>query len=171
MGSYYPIPSEQWSENYVSISLRVIDVETGSLIYSGAGQFNAGLPNPRQEIATYIINEIIGKWVTSPGRCGFNYAGENKDNKVIITIIEVLPHSPADIAGVRVGDKILKVKDKDVANLSSIEFYSLTWGYPGEVMPLEVERDGEIIKFNIKRISTEEILNIERQRQQQPNPE
>ena len=48
--TYIPIPGKEWMESFVSISLRVIDVETGQMVYSGSGQFNQGLTNPPQPI-------------------------------------------------------------------------------------------------------------------------
>jgi hypothetical protein len=49
-------------ESYVSISLRIIDIETGALIYSGSGQYNQGLTNPPQQLAEFILNSIVSGW-------------------------------------------------------------------------------------------------------------
>jgi len=60
--TYIPVPGKQWSESYVSLSLRVVDVETSQLIYSGVGQYDVGLTNPPQQLAEYILQEIIARW-------------------------------------------------------------------------------------------------------------
>ena len=60
--TYLPVQGKQWMESYVSISLRIIDIETGQLIYSGSGQYNQGLTNPPQQLAEYILQHIIAGW-------------------------------------------------------------------------------------------------------------
>lgn len=60
--TYFPMQGKQWSENSVSISLRIIDVETGQLIYSGSGQYEVGLRNPPQQMAEFILHDIIATW-------------------------------------------------------------------------------------------------------------
>jgi len=62
-----PIQGKQWMESYVSLSLRVLDVETGSLIYSGSGQYSQGLTNPPQQLAENILGGILSKWIISRG--------------------------------------------------------------------------------------------------------
>ena len=57
-----PIPGKQWTESYVSLSLRVVDVETSQLIYSGAGQYDLAVTNPPQQLAQDILQEIIARW-------------------------------------------------------------------------------------------------------------
>jgi Tfp pilus assembly protein PilF len=68
-----PIQGKQWEEAFVSISLRVIDVETSQLIYSGSGQY------------------IIAGWVRNPSQPQQTNGAQNnsptvpgtKDNSVI----------------------------------------------------------------------------------------
>jgi tetratricopeptide (TPR) repeat protein len=64
--SYIPIQGEQWNESYVSVSLRVIDVETSQLIYSGSGTYDRGLQTPPQQLAEYILKDIVVTWVRDP---------------------------------------------------------------------------------------------------------
>ena len=58
----FPIQGQQWAENWVSVSLRVIDVETGELVFSGSGQYERGVRNPPQQICNYILQSIVAKW-------------------------------------------------------------------------------------------------------------
>ena len=60
--TYIPVQGKQWVENFVSMSLRIIDVETGQLIYSGSGQYEVGLTNPPQQMAEFILRDIIATW-------------------------------------------------------------------------------------------------------------
>jgi tetratricopeptide (TPR) repeat protein len=66
--SYLPIQGQQWAEAHVSLSLRVIDVETSQLIYSGSGQYDRGLKNPPQQLAENILKDIIVRWVRDPNQ-------------------------------------------------------------------------------------------------------
>jgi len=61
-----PIQGQQWTESFASISLRVIDVETSQLIYSGSGQYDRGLRNPPQQLAEFILQSIILRWIKDP---------------------------------------------------------------------------------------------------------
>jgi len=55
-------PGEQWTESYVSISLRILDVETGQLLYSGSGQFDKGIKKPPQTLAAEITRDLAMGW-------------------------------------------------------------------------------------------------------------
>lgn len=66
--AYLPTEGKQWTESYVSISLRVIDVDTSQLIYSGSGQYDEGLSNPPQQLGEYILRDIIERWVGNPSQ-------------------------------------------------------------------------------------------------------
>lgn len=152
--TYIPIQGQQWMESYVSLSLRILDVETGTLVYSGSGQYNQGLTNPPQQLAEYILGEIIMKWIISPGMCGF--ATDPMDHTVVR---KVFSNSPAEKAGLKKEDKILKINNRNVSkNLSPFEWSSITWGKPGEKMILEVERNSENLKFEIIRDYREKIF-------------
>jgi tetratricopeptide (TPR) repeat protein len=72
-----PIQGKQWNESHVSMSLRVIDVETAQLIYSGSGQYDRGLTNPPQQLAAYILRDIIAGWVRDPSQSQRNKEVKN----------------------------------------------------------------------------------------------
>jgi len=50
-------------ENYAAVSLRIIDVETGALIYTGAAQFDSGSSSPPQQIAESLLEYIVVGWL------------------------------------------------------------------------------------------------------------
>jgi len=56
------IQGTQWTESYVSVSLRVLDVESGQLLYSGSGQYDQGIRKPPQMLAEEIIRGIVAGW-------------------------------------------------------------------------------------------------------------
>lgn len=79
--TYIPIQGKQWMESYVSISLRVIDVESGQLIFSGSGQYSQGLINPPQQLAEFILNDIVAKWRMPIKQ---SYTQEQSNNSTVV---------------------------------------------------------------------------------------
>ena len=63
-----PIQGKQWTESFASVSIRVIDIETSQLIYSGSGQYDSGLSNPPQQLVESILKDIIAGWTKEPDR-------------------------------------------------------------------------------------------------------
>jgi curli biogenesis system outer membrane secretion channel CsgG len=150
--TYIPIQGQQWNESYVSISLRIIDVETGQLIYSGSGQFETGLSNPPQQIAEAILFDIIDRWFAPPGFIGIIFEKEEEE----FIVKEIAPNSPASKAGLKVGDKIIKVNGNDILNKSLIEMKAIFYGYPGEKVIMEISRNEKFLKFEMIRIDKRE---------------
>ncbi len=68
----------------------------------------------------------------------------------IITVISPLKGSPAEAAGIRPGDKILKVDDKDVAKMPVDEAVTYIRGPEGTTVTLNVFRKGKTAPFDIK---------------------
>lgn len=70
---------------------------------------------------------------------------ENNENQVV----EVMDNSPAKKAGIKVGDKFLKIDGKDVKNLSLTDMTSLIKRNKGDKQVFVVLRDSEEITVNI----------------------
>ncbi len=67
------------------------------------------------------------------------------------TIAEVYENSNADKAGLQVGDKVIKVDDKDVTKLNSSELSKLVRGKSGTTVSITVLRNDLEKTFKIKR--------------------
>ncbi len=139
------LPGQQSIESYVSISLQIIDVETGRMIYSGSGRYERGVKSSPQKLAKNIINNIILKWLKSPGTSGFVY------NYKTLFVTKVYTDSPADKAGIKIGDKILKVNDIEMSKLSKLQQWTHTWGLPGEKVIFEIQRHAGILRKELIR--------------------
>lgn len=72
-----------------------------------------------------------------------------KDSKP--TVISVFPDTPAEKAGIRSGDRFLKVDDSYVEGLSVSEIASKVRGEPGTQVKLLLERNGELLEFTLTR--------------------
>ncbi len=141
MGTYIPIRGKQWTVSFVSLSLRFVDVETGQILFSGAGHFDKETSDPPQRAAGFIIGDIINKWLIGPGVAGYGY-----DEYLIIT--KIVSKSPAEDAGLKVGDRIVKVNNVDFNN-DKLKFFSLHWSYPGDEVKIEVVRNGKPVTLKL----------------------
>ncbi len=63
-----------------------------------------------------------------------------KDN--ILTVIAPLKDTPADVAGIKPGDKIIKINDTDTTNISVDQATDLIRGKEGTTLTLTIVRDG-----------------------------
>lgn len=74
-----------------------------------------------------------------------------RDEKIVV--IEPIEGSPAQRAGLKVGDIIRFIDDKDVSKYKSKTAIDMLLGQPGTKVKLSIEREGQanILNFNIKR--------------------
>jgi carboxyl-terminal processing protease len=72
-----------------------------------------------------------------------------KDNKV--TIREILKNSPAEKAGIKPGDKILKIEDVEVKDFEEIGITSLLNGLPNTKVKLKIERQNKELDIEVTR--------------------
>ncbi|MCS7164727.1 MAG: S41 family peptidase [Candidatus Calescibacterium sp.] len=68
-----------------------------------------------------------------------------------ITIVEVIEDSPAYHVGIKAGDKIIKVDEKDITNLSLDTVQSMIRGPENTTVKLTIKRENKIMEFNIVR--------------------
>ncbi|RKX68961.1 hypothetical protein DRP53_09570 [candidate division WOR-3 bacterium] len=75
------------------------------------------------------------------------------DHGVIVT--DIIGDSPADMGGLKIGDIITRVGDREIYELSDLR--PLVRRNPDEVLRFEVLREGEKMAFQIKIGSREEV--------------
>lgn len=71
------------------------------------------------------------------------------------SVIQVLDHSPAADAGIKVGDAVLAIDDKGTSGLEMNEFLGRMRGKPGSEVVLTVRshETGVVFNYKLKRIS------------------
>ncbi|MDH3558551.1 MAG: PDZ domain-containing protein [Deltaproteobacteria bacterium] len=137
---YRPIPGRTWNETFVSISLRILDVTTGLLIFSGSAQFDQPVTNPPQQAAQNLASSIISHWLAGPGIAGFNYNIGRTGNTKYPVVVAVIPKSPAEKSGLKTGDIIRTINGEQADNISLLKATYLMKGSPGEQLNLEIQR-------------------------------
>lgn len=93
--------------------------------------------------------------------------GYNKDKRLVV--IAPLSGTPAEKAGIKAGDLIVKIGDKETGNITLPEAVNLIRGEKGSTIDLEIYRDGEVKTqtFTLKR-DTIVVKSVELQEKSTP---
>jgi S1-C subfamily serine protease len=74
----------------------------------------------------------------------------NLDRAVGALLSDIVPGSPADLAGLKVDDVILKINDYPVMQYGDLINYLFTNTSPGDIVTFEVLRNGKIIEIEME---------------------
>ena len=115
-------------------------VEDQDLFYGALKGLVMGIDDPysvflKPDLAKKFLDDMSGSFEGVGMEVGM------KDGRV--TVIAPLPDTPAFRAGIRPGDKIFAVDDKDISGLSLDEAVNLIRGEKGTPVVLTIWRDGE----------------------------
>lgn len=99
-------------KSFVSLSFRLVDVETGAILFSGQGQFREPIPAVPQMTAGIISGAIFDRLaiqtgLRGSGRIGFQDDYIDRFGNKTIRVKAILPGSPAEKAGLQAGDVFL----------------------------------------------------------------
>ena len=137
---------EQSRSNKVSLSLRMIDVETGQLLFNGEGHLADFTTDDPEGSAHLIVHRILARFGSQTGLLGSGRIGVNWDlleeqGTRFYMVRELRSGLPAEKAGLKVGDRILACNgvsldaartDRDAKRLCRVE--------AGETLQLQVRR-------------------------------
>ncbi len=87
-------------------------------------------------------------------REGFGGVGIRLDAESDLIVIQsVLPGTPAEKAGIKAKDRLVRIAGKQVLGLDMKDVVNLTRGKVGTSVAIEIDRDGadKVLKFDIKR--------------------
>ncbi len=150
-----PVPTNKLTQLYQLIQQNFADdVDTKAMGDAGAEAMVNSLGNrwsyyiPAEEYAAHVEaakNEYVGVGIT---------IHEDEEHKEL-EIIDVVPGSSADQAGIQVKDILLEVEGKSCAELGRSGTAELVRGKEGTKVTLVVSRDGEKKEFTLKRMKVD----------------
>ena len=138
------------------------DVSGEDLLEAGINGMVSFLGDPYsvymdKEESQEFMEQVNGKYIG----IGMEIIQKDKDN---IEVYDAFEDGPAYKAGIRNGDKLIKVGNKSVAELSTSQVADLVKGKEGTTVEITVSRDNEEKTYKIKRQSvdiisvTEEVI-------------
>lgn len=139
---------QQERTSSVSLSLRIIDGETGQLLFGGQGHLTDPASDNPEYAARVIVNRILTLFGVQTGLLGSGYLGvlwrlQDEAGGRYYHVRAVRPGSPADKAGLQVGDRVTACNglllsqaqtEREASKLCRVE--------AGQVLRLDVIRDG-----------------------------
>jgi hypothetical protein len=146
---------EQGRNNKVSLSLRMIDVETGQLLFNGEGHLADFTTDDPEGSARVIVHRILARFgsqtgLLGSGRIGVNWELLEEKGTRFYMVRELRSGLPAEKAGLKVGDRILACNgmpltaaptDRDAKRLCRVE--------AGETLQLEVRRANSPMELSV----------------------
>ena len=144
---------EQGRTNKVSLSLRMIDVETGQLLFNGEGYLADFTTDDPESSARLIVHRILARFgsltgLLGSGRIGVNWELQEEKGTRFYMVRDLRRGLPAEKAGLKVGDRIMACNgaslaavrtDRDAKRLCRVE--------AGETLQLEVRRANSPIEL------------------------
>ncbi len=143
---------EQERTNAVSLSLRIIDVESGVLLFSGEGHLRDPTSDDPETSARLIVHRILARFgsqtgLLGSGRIGVNWELMEDRGMRFYQVRELRSGLPAEQAGLQVGDRIVACNGASLASAKSErEAKRLCQVEAGEALQLAVRRGAEALE-------------------------
>jgi hypothetical protein len=142
---------EQEHANSVSLALRMIDVETGRLLFSGQGHLTDRTNDNPESSARLIANRILTLFgaqtgLLGSGRIGVNWVLKDERGVRFYLVRELRSGLPAEKAGLKVGDRVMACNglplsgiktERDAKRLCQVD--------AGQDLELDVRREARAI--------------------------
>ena len=115
---------EQERTHSVSLALRMIDVETGVLLFSGEGHLTDPTTDNPESSARLIVHRILARFgsqtgLLGSGRIGVNWELQEEKTGRFYLVRELRSGLPAEKAGLKVGDRVIGCNGSALTNAKS----------------------------------------------------
>lgn len=152
---------QQWDQhseartNSVSLSLRMIDVETGQLLFNGEGHLTDQTTDDPESSARVIVHRILARFgsqtgLLGSGRIGVNWELLESGGSRYSTVRELRSGLPAEKAGLHVGDQVVGCNGSSLAGVKSErEAKRLCQIEAGQSLKLDIRRGGSPLELGI----------------------
>lgn len=137
---------EQERMHRVSLAMRIIDVETGLLLFSGEGHLADSSTDDPEGSARLILHRMLARFgaqtgLLGSGRIGVNWELLEEKGARFYMVRELRSGLPAEKAGLKVGDRVVACNGASLAAVQSErEAKRLCQVEAGQALQLDVRR-------------------------------
>ena len=123
-----------------------------------------GMARSMNECHTYYLDPDRAKTFNKPPApvSGIGVTINQSDPNTPIEVIDVIPNTPAERAGVKKGDKIIKVNGEDVSKLTTSEVADRVRGAEGTPVTIVFDRQGTPVELTMNRAKFTALLTESR---------
>jgi len=139
----------------VSLALRMIDVESGLVLFNGEGHSSDATADDPEGLARVIANRILARFgsqtgLLGSGRIGVNWELQESAGARYYLVRELRSGLPAEKAGLKVGDRVVAcngavlsrvTSERDAKRLCQVE--------AGQTLKLDIRRGGSPLELSI----------------------
>ncbi len=139
----------------VSLALRVIDAETGLLLFSGEGHLTDRTTDEPESAARLIVHRILARFGSQTGLLASGHIGVNwelqEDHEAKYYLVKELRSGlPAEKAGLKVGDRVVSCNGLPITRAKTeLEAKQLCRVEAGEILQLDVRRVNEYLALRM----------------------
>jgi PDZ domain/Peptidoglycan-synthase activator LpoB len=139
----------------VSLALRMIDVESGLVLFNGEGHSSDATADDPEGLARLIANRILVRFgsqtgLLGSGRIGVNWDLQESAGARYYFVRELRSGLPAEKAGLKVGDRVVACNGAVLSGVSSErEAKQLCQVEAGQTLQLDVRRAGQPIEISL----------------------
>jgi hypothetical protein len=139
----------------VSLALRMIDVESGLVLFNGEGHGSDATADDPEGLARVIAHRILARFGSQTGLLGSGQIGVNWELQELAgsryyLVRELRGGLPADKAGLKVGDRVVACNGAVLSSVSSErEAKRICQVEAGQILQLDVRRVGQPIEISL----------------------
>jgi hypothetical protein len=139
----------------VSLVLRIVDVESGVVLFNGEGHSSDAMADSPEGLAHIIVHRIIARLgsqtgLLGSGRIGVNWELQESAGARHYLVRELRSGLPAEKAGLKVGDRVVACNGAVLSSVSSErEAKRLCRVEAGQTIQLDVRRAGQPIEISL----------------------
>jgi PDZ domain/Curli production assembly/transport component CsgG len=139
----------------VSLAFRIVDVESGLVLFNGEGHSSDATADNPEGLARVIAHRILARFGSQTGLIGSGWVGINWELQEsaglrYYLVRELRSGLPAEKAGLKVGDRVVACNGAALSSVSSDrEAKRLCRVEAGQILQLDVRRAGQPIAIHL----------------------
>jgi hypothetical protein len=139
----------------VSLALRMVDVESGVVLFHGEGHSSDATVENSEGVVRVIVHRILARFGSQTGLLGSGLIGVNWDlqesaDEQYYLVREIRSGLPAEKAGLKVGDRVMACNGAPLSSVSSErKAKRLCRVEAGQILQLDVRRDGKPLELRV----------------------